>query len=138
MPTYAYACTVCGHRFDEQQSFTDAALSTCPVCTGRLRKLYPSVGVVFKGSGFYRTDSRSGSTARSALLASTAGGAGGSSSGGGDSGGAGAGGSAGGSSSTSGGGDTGGSVSAPSRRDSGSSRRDSGSSGATTGSAAKR
>lgn len=58
MPTYSYACTVCGHRFDVQQSFTDDALTQCPECTGRLRKLYTGVGVVFKGSGFYRTDAR--------------------------------------------------------------------------------
>ncbi|MBC6450239.1 FmdB family zinc ribbon protein [Actinokineospora xionganensis] len=63
MPTYQYACTACEHRFDAVQSFTDAALSECPECAGRLRKLYGSVGVVFKGSGFYRTDSRSGSSA---------------------------------------------------------------------------
>lgn len=59
MPTYAYACTVCDHRFDVQQSFSDDALTTCPECAGQLRKLFSSVGVVFKGSGFYRTDSRS-------------------------------------------------------------------------------
>jgi putative FmdB family regulatory protein len=58
VPTYQYACTACDHRFEEVQSFTDAALTECPVCSGRLRKLYGSVGVVFKGSGFYRTDSR--------------------------------------------------------------------------------
>jgi putative FmdB family regulatory protein len=62
VPTYAYACTACGHRFDVQQSFTDAALSECPECEGRLRKLFNSVGIVFKGSGFYRTDSRNGSS----------------------------------------------------------------------------
>ena len=58
MPTYQYACTECGHRFEAVQSFSDAALSECPQCSGRLRKLFSSVGVVFKGSGFYRTDSR--------------------------------------------------------------------------------
>ena len=73
MPTYAYACTACGHRFDEQQSFADAALTTCPVCEGRLRKLFSSVGVVFKGSGFYRTDSRRGSSRTSASLPSKSG-----------------------------------------------------------------
>ncbi len=62
VPTYAYACTACGHRFEVQQSFTDAALSECPECTGRLRKLFNNVGIVFKGSGFYRTDSRSGTS----------------------------------------------------------------------------
>ena len=63
MPTYQYACTACEHRFEQVQSFTDDALTECPECTGRLRKLYGSVGVVFKGSGFYRTDSRAKSTA---------------------------------------------------------------------------
>lgn len=58
MPTYSYACTECGHRFDKVQAFTDDALTTCEKCSGRLRKLFNSVGVVFKGSGFYRTDSR--------------------------------------------------------------------------------
>lgn len=58
MPTYQYACTACGHRFEAVQSFTDASLSECPECSGKLRKLFGSVGVVFKGSGFYRTDSR--------------------------------------------------------------------------------
>ena len=58
MPTYQYACTECGHRFEAVQSFTDDALTDCPQCTGRLRKVFNSVGVVFKGSGFYRTDSR--------------------------------------------------------------------------------
>ncbi|GBE64686.1 hypothetical protein MFM001_11480 [Mycobacterium sp. MFM001] len=58
MPTYSYACTDCGHRFDIVQAFTDDALTTCQQCSGRLRKLFNSVGVVFKGSGFYRTDSR--------------------------------------------------------------------------------
>ncbi|MEH0108270.1 FmdB family zinc ribbon protein [Tersicoccus sp. MR15.9] len=62
MPTYAYACKDCGHQFDIHQSFSDDALTTCPVCSGTLRKKFNSVGVVFKGSGFYRTDSRSGST----------------------------------------------------------------------------
>ncbi|MBM7771710.1 putative FmdB family regulatory protein [Actinokineospora baliensis] len=65
MPTYQYACTACEHRFEAVQSFSDAALSECPECTGRLRKLYGSVGVVFKGSGFYRNDSRSGSSSAS-------------------------------------------------------------------------
>ena len=58
MPTYAYACKNCGHRFDAVQSFTDAALTECPVCGGELRKQYGSIGVTFNGSGFYRTDSR--------------------------------------------------------------------------------
>lgn len=58
MPTYSYACTECSNRFDVVQAFTDDALTTCEQCSGRLRKLFNSVGVVFKGSGFYRTDSR--------------------------------------------------------------------------------
>ncbi|MGA8331541.1 MAG: FmdB family zinc ribbon protein, partial [Mycobacterium sp.] len=58
MPTYSYACTECGDRFDAVQSFSEDSLTTCTKCSGRLRKLYNSVGVVFKGSGFYRTDSR--------------------------------------------------------------------------------
>ena len=58
MPTYSYACTACEHRFDTVQAFSDSSLTDCPECTGRLRKLFSSVGIVFKGSGFYRTDSR--------------------------------------------------------------------------------
>jgi putative FmdB family regulatory protein len=58
VPTYSYACTECDNRFDAVQAFTDDALTTCPKCSGRLRKLFGSVGVVFKGSGFYRNDSR--------------------------------------------------------------------------------
>jgi putative FmdB family regulatory protein len=61
VPTYSYACTECDNRFDAVQAFTDDALEECPQCSGRLRKLFGSVGVVFKGSGFYRTDSRAGS-----------------------------------------------------------------------------
>lgn len=59
MPTYSYACTACEHRFDTVQKFTDSSLTDCPECSGRLRKLFSAVGIVFKGSGFYRTDSRS-------------------------------------------------------------------------------
>ena len=58
MPTYAYACTACEHRFEIVQSFVDDSLTECPECAGRLCKLFNAVGVVFKGSGFYRTDSR--------------------------------------------------------------------------------
>lgn len=58
MPTYQYACTECDHAFEQFQSFSDDALTECPECSGRLRKLFNAVGVVFKGSGFYRTDSR--------------------------------------------------------------------------------
>ncbi|WP_319944729.1 FmdB family zinc ribbon protein [Nocardia macrotermitis] len=65
MPTYSYQCTQCGDKFDIVQKFTDDALSTCEKCDGKLRKLFNSVGIVFKGSGFYRTDSRSGSTTAS-------------------------------------------------------------------------
>lgn len=63
MPTYAYACKQCGHRFDAVQSFADPALTECPECGGALRKEYGSIGVTFNGSGFYRTDSRAGSGA---------------------------------------------------------------------------
>jgi len=61
VPTYQYACTACGHQLEAVQSFADEALTECPTCAGRLRKLFSAVGIVFKGSGFYRTDSRSGS-----------------------------------------------------------------------------
>ncbi len=62
MPTYQYACTACGHELEAVQSFSDAALTECPECSGALRKVFSAVGVVFKGSGFYKTDSRSKST----------------------------------------------------------------------------
>jgi putative FmdB family regulatory protein len=58
VPTYQYACTECGHGFEQFQSFSDDALTECPTCGGRLRKVFNSVGIVFKGSGFYRNDSR--------------------------------------------------------------------------------
>ncbi|MBX7434156.1 FmdB family transcriptional regulator [Mycobacterium sp. Y57] len=58
MPTYSYACTECDNKFDVVQAFTDDTMTECPKCEGRLRKLFGKVGVVFKGSGFYRTDSR--------------------------------------------------------------------------------
>ena len=74
MPTYSYECTECGNRFDIVQSFTDDTLTTCEQCTGRLRKLFNSVGIVFKGSGFYRTDSReNGQKAKSSSNGSTTG-----------------------------------------------------------------
>ena len=60
MPTYAYACKDCDHAFEIVQSFSDQSLTVCPECSGALRKKFNSVGVVFKGGGFYRTDSRSG------------------------------------------------------------------------------
>ncbi|WP_133782706.1 FmdB family zinc ribbon protein [Kribbella sp. VKM Ac-2571] len=59
MPTYQYQCTDCGEALEVRQSFTDDALTVCPNCQGSLRKVFNAVGVVFKGSGFYRTDSRS-------------------------------------------------------------------------------
>jgi len=65
MPTYQYLCTACGHAFEQVQKFTDDALTTCPECAGRLRKVFNSVGVVFKGSGFYKTDSKSETKASS-------------------------------------------------------------------------
>jgi putative FmdB family regulatory protein len=71
VPTYQYACTECGHAFERVQSFSEDALTQCPECQGRLRKLFNAVGVVFKGSGFYRTDSRSGSTATDGAVSST-------------------------------------------------------------------
>jgi putative FmdB family regulatory protein len=58
VPTYQYACTACGHQLEAVQSFSEDPLTECPACAGRLRKLFSSVGIVFKGSGFYRTDSR--------------------------------------------------------------------------------
>jgi putative FmdB family regulatory protein len=61
MPTYQYRCTECGEDLEAVQKFSDAPLTTCPTCGGRLRKVFNAVGVVFKGSGFYRTDSRNGS-----------------------------------------------------------------------------
>lgn len=62
MPTYQYQCTDCGEALEVVQAFTDDSLTECPNCGGRLRKLFNAVGIVFKGSGFYRTDSRSGSS----------------------------------------------------------------------------
>jgi len=60
VPTYQYACTDCGEPLEAVQSFSDPALTVCPNCEGRLRKVFNSVGIVFKGSGFYRNDSRAG------------------------------------------------------------------------------
>ena len=62
MPTYQYRCTDCGHDLEAVQKFTDAPLTECPSCSGSLRKVFNPVGVVFKGSGFYRTDSRKAPT----------------------------------------------------------------------------
>ena len=64
MPTYQYTCTDCGEPVEAVQKFTDAPLTVCPACGGRLRKVFSAVGIVFKGSGFYRTDSRNGSGAK--------------------------------------------------------------------------
>lgn len=57
MPTYQYACSACDHQFEAIQAFSDDSLTECPECKGELRKVYSAVGVVFKGSGFYKTDS---------------------------------------------------------------------------------
>ena len=73
MPTYQYACTECGHAFDQVQSFSDASLTVCPECEGKLRKVFNAVGVVFKGSGFYRNDSRSASSTSDAPAAKDSG-----------------------------------------------------------------
>jgi putative FmdB family regulatory protein len=62
VPTYQYACTACGEQLEAVQAFTDAPLTECPACSGRLRKVFSAVGVVFKGSGFYKTDSRAGAS----------------------------------------------------------------------------
>jgi putative FmdB family regulatory protein len=64
VPTYQYTCTECGEPLEAVQKFADAPLTVCPACGGRLRKVFSAVGIVFKGSGFYRTDSRNGSGAK--------------------------------------------------------------------------
>jgi putative FmdB family regulatory protein len=64
MPTYEYVCKSCGEHIDVVQSFHDEPLNECPACGGQLRKVFGNIGIVFKGSGFYKTDSRSGSAAR--------------------------------------------------------------------------
>ena len=64
MPTYQYACADCDHQFEAFQSFTEASLTTCPECKGEVRKIYSAVGVVYKGSGFYKTDSSKSNTAK--------------------------------------------------------------------------
>ena len=66
MPTYQYTCTDCGEPVEAVQKFTDDPLTVCAVCGGRLRKVFSPVGIVFKGSGFYRTDSRNSSVAADA------------------------------------------------------------------------
>jgi len=71
LPTYQYRCTECGHAFEQVQGFNDDALTVCPECNGKLRKLFGAVGVTFKGSGFYRTDSRSSGSGSAAPAPST-------------------------------------------------------------------
>ena len=71
MPKYQYQCKDCGEALEVQQSFTDDALTVCPTCGGDLRKVFNAVGVVFKGSGFYKTDSRSGSSSSSSSSGSS-------------------------------------------------------------------
>ncbi|MGY6501584.1 MAG: FmdB family zinc ribbon protein [Acidimicrobiales bacterium] len=66
MPTYQYRCRECGHDLEVVQAFTDDALTECPQCGGSLRKVFSAVGISFKGSGFYKTDTRSGSAGSSA------------------------------------------------------------------------
>ncbi len=87
MPTYQYSCTECGHFFEIVQSFSEDSLTVCPQCEGRLRKVFNAVGVVFKGSGFYRNDSRAAQSSADPA-AKTASSNGSSDSSGGDSGGA--------------------------------------------------
>jgi putative FmdB family regulatory protein len=72
MPTYQYACTECGEPLEVVQKFTDDALTECPVCGGHLRKIFSPAAIVFRGSGFYRTDSRSGSGGSSTSSKETA------------------------------------------------------------------
>ncbi|OIK07239.1 FmdB family zinc ribbon protein [Streptomyces monashensis] len=66
MPTYQYQCTECGEGLEAVQKFTDDALTECPTCGGRLKKVFSAVGIVFKGSGFYRNDSRGSTSSSSA------------------------------------------------------------------------
>jgi putative FmdB family regulatory protein len=80
MPTYSYRCTECGTAFDIKQAFTDDALTECPTCGGKLRKLFNTVGVTFNGSGFYRTDSRAAASSGSGSSSSSSDSSGGSSS----------------------------------------------------------
>ena len=81
MPTYQYTCTACDEPLEAVQKFTDDPLTECGVCGGKLRKVYSAVGIVFKGSGFYRTDSRNGSVPAGANGKSADGSAGSSSAG---------------------------------------------------------
>ncbi|HEU5033075.1 MAG TPA: FmdB family zinc ribbon protein [Spirillospora sp.] len=84
MPTYQYVCTECGEPLEVVQKFSDDALTECPACNGKLRKVFSAAGIIFKGSGFYRTDSR-GSGKSSSTVGSSSNGSNGSSSSGGDS-----------------------------------------------------
>ncbi|MEV0368302.1 FmdB family zinc ribbon protein [Streptomyces sp. NPDC050636] len=72
MPTYQYQCTACGEGLEAVQKFTDDALTECPSCAGRLKKVFSAVGIVFKGSGFYRNDSRGSSSSSSPAKSSSA------------------------------------------------------------------
>jgi putative FmdB family regulatory protein len=81
VPTYQYACTSCGEQTEAVQRFTDDPLTVCPACGGGLRKVFSPVGIVFKGSGFYRTDSRNGSVTSGEKAAAKGNGSGDSSSG---------------------------------------------------------
>jgi putative FmdB family regulatory protein len=72
MPTYQYACADCGHEFEAFQTFSEASLTECPECKGEVRKIYSAVGVVFKGSGFYKTDSAKSTTSNSSPAPSPA------------------------------------------------------------------
>jgi putative FmdB family regulatory protein len=71
VPTYQYACTACEHQFEAIQSFSDDSLTTCPECKGEIRKVYTAVGVVFKGSGFYKTDSAKSNSTKTESATST-------------------------------------------------------------------
>ncbi|MDQ1010219.1 putative FmdB family regulatory protein [Streptomyces sp. V4I23] len=71
MPTYQYQCTECGEGLEAVQKFTDDALTVCPSCDGRLKKVFSAVGIVFKGSGFYRNDSRGSSSSSSPASSSS-------------------------------------------------------------------
>ncbi|PBC63126.1 FmdB family transcriptional regulator [Streptomyces sp. Tue6028] len=73
MPTYQYQCTECGEGLEAVQKFTDDALTECPNCGGRLKKVFSAVGIVFKGSGFYRNDSRGSSSSSSPASSKTSG-----------------------------------------------------------------
>jgi putative FmdB family regulatory protein len=77
VPTYEYRCTECDHTFEAVQAFTDDSIEVCPSCGGRVRKLFGNVGIVFKGSGFYKTDSRSKTSAAASADSGGSGGSGG-------------------------------------------------------------